>query len=78
MNDLWWLDFVDDGKLMGSSVVYARDLIEAAREADWLGINPGGAVIAMDKDDIPEDMINRFTPVAELVARGIVTPEARH
>ena len=73
--ELWWLDFVDDGgHLLGASVVYAGSIAEAAKEAHRLGINPGGTVVAMDIADIPADMINRFTPVQELVDRGLVRP----
>jgi hypothetical protein len=76
--DLWWLAFAEDRKLLGASVVYGSNMMEAVREAWRLDINPGGAVIAYDMEDIPPDMIGRFTPVAELVSRGLVTPKAKH
>jgi hypothetical protein len=76
MKELWWLDFVDEGKLLGAAVVRADTIIEAVQESWRLELNPGGTVIAMDIPDIPEDMINKFTPVKELVERKFVTPRA--
>jgi hypothetical protein len=76
--ELWWLDFLDDGRLLGVSVVYASNMMEAVREAWRLDINPGGTVIAYDMEEIPVDMIGRFTPIAELASRGLVTPKTRH
>jgi hypothetical protein len=74
MKELWWLSFVDDGKLLGAAVVRADTMVEAVQERWRLELNPGGTVMAYDMDDIPEDMINRFTPVKELVERKFVTP----
>ena len=39
MKELWWLDFVDEGKLLGAAVVRADTMIEAVQESWRLELN---------------------------------------
>lgn len=65
MKQLWYLSFVDEGGFKGACVVAGVDLSDALRTAWKLGINPGGAVMAIP---VPEDKEN-LLPLNRLMSR---------
>lgn len=68
-----WMSFTDDPPVgfLGVVVIRARDVIEGARMAHALGINPGGqiaAFVAPENWEPPEGSTNRLLSLTEIQA----------
>lgn len=74
-----WLSFCDpnkpdDQQFLGVAIVWACDIIEAAKRARLLGINPGGEVLAIeiDPNDIAPEHFNKFLTKDMLISVGYI------
>lgn len=73
---LMWLSFCDDEKPKGSQflgviIIKASDVVDAVAKSHFLGINPGGEILAYELSDeasaeIPENFRNRLLSKDEL------------
>ena len=75
----FWLSFCDANKpngqqFLGVAIVFARDIIEAAKYARLLGINPGGEVLAVETDpnDIAPEHFNKLLTKDMLISAGYI------
>ena len=76
----WWLSFVDPDRpagerFQGVAIVQGHGVASASIQAHNLGINPGGAVQAVELtgDDIPSPALrNRLLGATELKEAGLI------
>jgi hypothetical protein len=76
----WWLSFVDEDmpagqRFVGVAIVQGHGVASAASRAHELGVNPGGAVKALELSgaDIPAPALrNRLLSMDELKEAGLV------
>ncbi len=74
-NQLWWLSFVNPSgpvkdRFLGVIVTKAKGAMHAQQHTWALGINPGGEIMAVKVDGIPEEYQDRLLSRTEIEEAG--------
>lgn len=78
---LWWLSFADGDlpkgqQFLGVVLLRARHFMLAQQESHWLGINPGGSMMAWEWPEegpaIGDELLGRLLSRSELEQAGLM------